>query len=359
MKKLDTYLVTTFLQLLFTTLTLLTFIMLLFDVFSNLERYLQGEFTFINILVPTLMFIPEAISFTLPPAALFASTYMLSMMYANNEMIILSNSGFSFFRIILPLVITAFILTLLFFGFNETFTRKFKVERNTYVETLLSPTTPSYTNGIILSDEEGRYILYAKRFNEDTKTLSNLTLFLFDEGGALSERVDAASAQYSVNGWNARKVQSYRIGSDQVLSLHQEDSSELSYLDLTPQVIGQRSVDINTMDLNDAYAYIQSLKRVHNQAFTGYAVDFYQRLTMNLAPLILIMISCTTVIPWKKNVLVLSIITSISIAVIYYVLTLSGTILARQELVEPQTALLFSPVILFTGAAATLIIRRK
>ncbi len=359
MKKLDQYLAGTFLQLLLTTVALLTFIMLLFDVFSNLESYLQADVSLGSIIYATLMFIPEAISFTLPPAALFATTYMLSMMYAHNEMIVLANSGFSFTRIITPMIIIALLLSSLFFLFNEQITRKFNVMKSEYTETILDTSDSALFSKIILTDENGEYIVYARRFNENDSSFSTLSLFLLNGTGQIEKRLDADRATYENEIWVGESVHVFDINSEGIVSSAYEEEIGLPNFALHPSLISQRSVDINSMNLMAAYEYIQSLKKVHNPAYTGYSVDFYQRITMNLAPLILMMISCATVIPWKKNVLVLSIIVSISIAVIYYVLVLSGTILARQEILQASYALTAPPLILFVLALTALIIRRK
>ncbi len=359
MKRIDRYIIISFLQLLSITVLLLTFIMLLFDVFSNLERYLQAEATLYQMLLSTLMFLPEAISFTLPPSALFASTYMLSMMYANNEMIILANSGYSFTRIIIPLIVTALLLTSLFFVFNEHLTRQFKVMKSDYEEMILDTTSSDYSSKLILTDEDGRYVMYARRYNEKTESFSTLSLFLLDEDGQLTDRYNAKRAQYAAGAWEAEDIHLYKIDEEGKIHSLSFDTLVLPEFDLSPQVISQRSVDINTMDMKAAFAYVDTLRRVHNPSYKGYEVDLYQRISMNFAPLILIMISCATVIPWKKNVLVLSIITSISIAVIYYVLILSGTILARQEIVASAYALFIPPAFLFAAAGTVLILRRK
>jgi len=359
MRRLDRYLAGSFVQLLSVTTLLLTFIMLLFDVFSTLEQYLQAEFTLVQMVVSTLLFIPEALSFTLPPSALFASTYMLSMMYANNEMIVLAVSGYSFSRITTSLIITAVILTSLFFAFNEQVTRHFKVMKEEYTSTYLDSGSQVFTDRLVLTSEDGQYILYSRRYDERATTLSYLSLFIIDGNGQFLQRYDARKASYKDGRWVGEDVQLYDRGENNLITTSQTNTLVLPYLDLEPEVIAQRAVDIDSMDLKAAYDYIERLRKVNNPSHTGYSVDFYQRLSMNFAPLILILISCATVIPWKKNVLVLSIIMSISIAVVYYVLVLSGTILARQEIVEAGPALFVPPAVLIVLASGILIIRRK
>ncbi len=359
MRRIDRYLLGTFLELLSITMLLLTFIMLLFDVFSTLEQYMKAECTLMQIMYSTLLFVPEAVSFTLPPSALFASTYMLSIMYANNEMIVLAVSGYSFSRITTSLIITALLLTSLFFAFNEQVTRQFKVMKEEYTSAFFDSGSSAHSSRLVLTDESGEYILYARRFDERTSTLSYLSLIILDENGQFLQRYDARRAEYQEGRWTAEHVLLYDLKETRLVETSDSETLVLPRLDLEPDVIAQRAVDIDSMDLMAAYRYIERLRKVNNPGYTGYSVDFYQRLSMNFAPLILILISCATVIPWKKNVLVLSIITSISIAVVYYVLVLSGTILARQEIVEAGPALFVPPAVLIAIASGILIIRRK
>ena len=86
--------------------------------------------------------------------------------------------------------------------------------------------------------------------------------------------------------------------------------------------------------------------------------DLASRIWSNLYPLILIFISCATLFAWRKNVLILSILSSLSIAVIYFVFDMVSMIFAKQAIIAPYMGPLL-PMIVLSGISLVILIFRR
>ncbi|MDC7246316.1 MAG: LptF/LptG family permease [Sphaerochaetaceae bacterium] len=334
MKVFDRYLLSGFLRIFIVTLSLLSFILILFDTFSNLDRYLQYSSTLGQILWSSLLYVPEAVVFAFPPSALFASTFLLSTLHANNEMIILKNSGFSFVRIILPLLLTGLILSALQFSLNESLVVSSKNAKQEYMEELLSVDYSQDSKDVTLYSEDRLNVMHAKRYLSKEKQLNAVTLFRFDDEGELLFRLDSSSAQYNDPSWIFRQAVIYTIKEDHV-DVKRLDKIVLDDILIPITVFENRTNEISTLPLDSALSYVEAVRKSGSSEYFSVASQTYDRIFRNFSPFILLLISCSTVFPWKKNILLLSIITSISIAVIYYVLLLAGSILSSQQVIKP------------------------
>ncbi|NCB00707.1 MAG: YjgP/YjgQ family permease [Spirochaetia bacterium] len=360
MRVLRNYLTASFIRLVTITTLLLSFILLLFDLFSNLEQYLQVGAPLLSILYATVLYLPESIVFAFAPSALFASTYILAMMHTHNEMIILNNSGISFKKIVRIFIVTSLFLSLLQFAFNEYVTIKANILKSEYTADLLDTSISKDSRNITLYGLDKSYIVYAKRFSERENKITGVSLYHLEPNGSLIERADATSGIYNEGQWTLNAVNLYSIDetTNEVTYQHLTTYTPL-YLTLNPSFFANKSNDVLNMPLKEALSYLESIKVVKKGEYSVIATEVYNRIFKNLAPLILILISCSTVFAWKKNVLILSIITSISIGVVYYVLLLIGMILAKQGVIMPILGTLGPMTLLTLSSIFTLILKRN
>ncbi len=360
MKVLTRYLLSSLFRLILITTLLISFILLLFDLFSNLDQYLQAEITLQKILIATLLYLPEAIVFALPPSALFASTYILSMMHAHNEMIILQNSGISFKRLVILFIISAIFLSLFQFIFHEMVTIKSNRIKSEYTQELLQANYSQDNRNITLYGLDRSYVVYAKRFSEKENKITQVSLYQVDSNGQLKERVDAPSGVYENSKWTLYNATIYTVDESQnettVQNLTQYSPA---YFTLPATFFANKNNEVITMGLLDALDYVKSIRLIRKSEYSVIASDIYNRIFKHLGPLILILISTSTLFAWKKNILILSIITSISIAVVFYVMLLMGMILAKQGVIPPIMGTLGPMSILCFISIIMLLFKRK
>ena len=177
-KILDRYSLTSLLKIASVTLVLCTFMMLLVELFANFSTYTEPYMNFQRAVVLLALRIPYAISFTIGPAFLFATTFFISSLYSNNELISILSAGIPYRRLIQPICIMAFVISVLMFAFNEL----------VYVPSIVKykTTLDSYKNydasyegdntNIFYSDSDNNFIVKADKYTDIKEELTGVEL---------------------------------------------------------------------------------------------------------------------------------------------------------------------------------------
>jgi len=359
MRRLDRYILGSMLRIITTTVVLVTLILLLFDIFSNLEQYIDNATSYRDIARLTAWYIPEAIGYALGPASLFAATYFLAMLHANNEMIVLSNIGYPFRRIVFPMVLLGVLLAIFQFVFSEEVTIKATREKELLGKEILGIRTSSENRNVTLRSPAGDYVVFAKRYDDENRTISSVMLIMLDSEGSIAAKIDASSGFYQDGYWVLRDVVRYLIDDEaDVVEAYKEPEYHNRAITMDPALFRNLQADITSMELDSAIRYVQRIKMMDSNQYMEYASDLADRIFGGLTPLILIVISCSTVFTWRKNVLILSILTSLAIAVVYFVMQMVSMILAKQGIIPPVLGPTAPMLILTVLSVGVMAVRR-
>jgi lipopolysaccharide export system permease protein len=360
MKRLDGYVAGSVALTATVALVLVIVVMMLFDAFSNLERYLSMDVPVGLIARLTLLQAPQGVVLGLGPSLLFSVTYVLSMLQANNELIVLYNAGFPYRRIIMPCLALAVLSVGFQFAFNEQVAIGAAREKTLLTNELLGVRNAYDNRNVTLRSPDGSYVLYAGRYYEETGRLAQVTVVVLDRQGALAARIDAPSAQYNGSFWELANATRYLVDTEgNAVTATRETIYRNERIDLEPGLFRNLTADIKTMGLQDAVAYVKRLRVIDPQRYASYATDLQERVWANLTPLILTVISCSTLLGWKKNVLVFSIISSLSIAVVFFVIKMLATIMSKQMIIGPVAGAAIPVLAMVSLAVLSILIRRK
>ena len=82
-----------------------------------------------------LYYVPKTVWYAVPIAVLFATAYVLSNMYANNELLAVFATGVSLFRFTIPLLIVSVFMSIGLFYFEDnlvvdTYAKKVTLQDN-------------------------------------------------------------------------------------------------------------------------------------------------------------------------------------------------------------------------------------
>lgn len=351
MKLYRRYIITQTLQVGIIALFLTTLMLISVDLFANLDTYLSHDLPLRTIFHLTLLGAPQGVIYALAPSLLFSATFFLSQLHANNEYICLIGSGIRPRSIILPILVVGLLFSFFQFGFAEYVKLPLAKERLVLEEELFGMRTTQDNRNITLHDPEGRYVLYARHYRSDTNQLREVLLLLFDEKGTLTQRLDAQSGTFeeSTLHWVFKNVQSKEIHNEVV-------STTIDYYDnqrinLDPSYFKGSGSDIEQMDIQTAMNYLTWMKRIDPNRYTPLAADFAKRIIDSLNPLVLIFIAATIRYALKKNILLFAVITSLIVAVVYYVLQMVTMIAARQGVLPPIWAMVIPALVILLLAA--------
>lgn len=338
MRLLDKHIVYTVAKVAFLALVLCTFMLVSVDLFANLDSYIQNDVPRLTICKLSFLNIPEAALYALAPSLLFSATFFFSQLQANNEMICLFNAGISYKRIILPVLLLGVFFSLANFAVNELFAIPFSRQRAAMEDDLFGLTSTYDNRNITLSDLQGGFVIHASHYNDERKRISNVVLVLQNPDGTLSKRIDAPSATWdaSLGYWIFKDATIHAVTKVPfTIDTLQEKTYVNPDINLEPNLFRNFSTNIKTMELGTAVRFLKRIRLLDPSKWNTYATDFANRIFGCFSPLVLLFIACTISYKYKKNVLLFSIIMSLCIAVIYYVIQMLSLILAKQGVIGP------------------------
>ncbi len=303
------------------------------DLFTNLWRYLAQDTGFLAILQIGLLYLPKCVSFSLPVALLFSIAFVLGSLYANNELIAIFASGVSLYRLIAPFLLIGAVLSVGSFFFEdrvviETLQRK----KEMFQQVVHQSVSLSNTNVTVIS--EGTRIIYqVDYYNDAQKLLSGVTVLLRDDGMQLVTRVDAERGEWGGGRWTLKNCRIFDWDG-KVLREETRDSWSSDRLTEDPVTFQRITRRVEEMRQPEARRWVDSLRRA-GLPFREALTDYYKKFFFALTPLIVALLSGAVGSTFRKNILLMSLLSSLVLSVVYYVTQMIGLILAKSGSINP------------------------
>lgn len=337
MNTLNKMLILSFLQTFIISVVFFVFLIELVDLFANLWRYLNNDASILLILKVAYLYFPKCIIYSISPALLFSVSYTLGTYYSNNELIAIFGSGISLFKFTFPLIITGLIFSAGSFLFNEMYVIDTIKEKNELSNVLLGY-NPSFSNTNITVVSNNNIIYHSDYYNDNSKTLSGLILIIRDNDDNFSERIDAEWAEFRNGIWELNRARIFKLNkSNQYIDENYENKIIRKNINEPPATFKRLVKDINELKKTEAKEWILSIRKAGLPIYREALVDYYERFSFALTPFIVIFISSSLGGRFKKNILLMSLLSSLSISVLYYVLKMILILLAKQGYLQPIT----------------------
>jgi lipopolysaccharide export system permease protein len=189
---LDRYLVKKFIFNLLFGIFAFVIVFLVIDLVENIDKFLDLKVKFVTILIYYLYYIPYIVSLTLPMSMLLACLFALGSMSQHNEIIAQKSAGISLYRITLPLLVLALLISVLSGFFNEMVvpvTNQARLDIYRYDIKNNPRSIGTKRNNIYIQDLKNRKVSIAY-FNGNTKEALTVSIQYFN-GPLLVRRLDA------------------------------------------------------------------------------------------------------------------------------------------------------------------------
>lgn len=334
MKIIDKYIISSILKIAIVAILIFALILAAVELFSKMDSIMTGGIEIPKLIEYLLYSIPEYLLMGSGLAFLFASTYFLSSLTANNERIALLNAGLSKTRLSMPVIILAIIITLLGFAYQEYALNRIIAKHDQLEIDIFGASGTKDTRNIVLHDENG-YLVYTRRYSEVNNEILN-PILIKSSSGKLEKRIESEYAIYEDGHWVFHNCTIYDL-TDGVSSTFAYTYVEDAFT-IEPHLFRTENTSIETMSGKDARAYLDRLKVVDPQSWQEKATDYYTAFFQPLGIFILMFISVSMSYHFKKNVLLFSIIQSLSIAVVYYVGDMVFSIASHQGAIHPYAS---------------------
>lgn len=236
------YLAKLFVVRIFAMLVMLVLVLMMLDLLSNSGKILavpgngQGE-----LLTYVSLRIPQLIQSFLPYSALLATLITLVALNQNSEVIAMKAAGMSAHQVLAPLLLTAGIVGLLNFGFNERVVTRATATLKAWeaVDYGAVPRDSGVKANIYMTDGSG--VLTAARMEGagEAIVMTDLTWYERNPDGTISDQINAERATYANPGWKLERATRFRV---QNAVTDQLDSLVVGQ-GLTPEQIDLAKVD--------------------------------------------------------------------------------------------------------------------
>lgn len=182
-------------------------IYLIIDFLEKIDRFSQADAPTAKIALFFLYKLPEIVTQVIPLAVLMATLLTLGLLAKNSEIVAMRSCGVSLPRLTLPILATAFAVSLGTLLVNEfvlpvTYGKMKHVEE---VEIKKKGANAFFRQQNIWFRDE-RAIVQARLFEPESQTLHGITLWQTGEGMRPAKRIDAERAEWNGSRWLLKGV---------------------------------------------------------------------------------------------------------------------------------------------------------
>ncbi len=344
MKILQRYLLQLFFPVFVITILFFILLLQLGDLFLNLAQYLQNHVHFVTLLRVMYLYLPKCISFAMPLSVLFASSYTMGNMYAKNELTSIFASGMPLAVLVAPLVLCGFLLSIGMFYFEDRILIRFQRQKIALVNSILEPQQNLNSSDVVILSDSGKVVYFADYYDDSQKELSNVLIVLRSESGDVSTVIKGSFARWQDDHWKVidKSVYTFTAENDVLY----QDSIDESVFSEQPETFQRNITSIDEMTIAQAKLFIDNLKKM-GLPYHEYLSQYYRRFSFPFTAFIVLFFSVSVGGRFKKNILLMSLLFSLALAILYYVTEMMTMLFAKWEYISPLAGA-FLPFLLFT-----------
>lgn len=316
------------------------------DLFMNIWKYIYNNVPVKDVLRILFLYMPKALTFSLPLSMLFATCYMICILSSQNEMIALFASGVSYFKAMLPLIIFALIVSQLYIVFEDKVVVPTYKEYQKLKNSALNIEKDYDQHNIVITSEEGNIIYKASSYNDNEKKLFSLLLVIRDEDKKLNSIIQSNYATWNgkINKWLLNEPLVYKYVDGELIQSEFTDEMQ-NLISESPDTFRNNEVDIETLSIKDSKKYLSYLKRTGLPSGEAFSI-YYKKFSFSYVILIVTILAIGLSGRTRKNIIIVSMILSLFASVLFYVFQMITMLLAKFSIVTPMVGAWF-PVIVF------------
>lgn len=333
MNRLTRYLLSQFVFLFVLALVFFLLSIVLSDLLINLSKLVPLGIGLGQILTLSALYLPQALSWSLSPALLFAVAFVLGSFYSHNELVVIFGSGISLRRFTLPLFVIGALASVFLFFWNDRGVVGAETQRQELNRTLQGQSSKNNQNVALLADG-GRLLYSATFYNDQTHTLTSVLLVWKDEQGRFVRRADAEWADWTKDRWLFHKVKTYTPEPDGTVGYRYDETWSDPGVQDPPESFQRKNVEMAELTFGEALTYVETLKRGGLPSAEA-ETDALQRISFSFSPFVVIWISAAIGGRFRKNILLMSLLVSLLISAGYVILQMVFGLLAKTGALPP------------------------
>jgi lipopolysaccharide export system permease protein len=330
-KSLDRYLLKQFLPVYAASVLMFILLIILIDLFIHLVRFLNAGAEISLILKVSFYYIPKSFLYALPVALLFASAYTLGDLYARNELSVVMCSGVPFWRFCIPLFVIGLAASFFSFFFEDRAVIPSLRMKNELTRQILQTQNVEHTSDIVIKAEGGRLVYAVDFFDTMNKTLNGLTIVELDENKTFVSLIRSQRAEWTGEEWTFNNPLIYDFSGGFLRARRLESFSRYNE---DPDTFMRNAISPEDLNARDAALHLRDLKEAGLPVVSALA-DYYHRFSFSAVSFVVMFLSVSFGGRFKKNILLMNLLTSLGTAVVFYVIEMITMMSARTGLLPP------------------------
>ncbi len=211
-----------------------------------------------------LYYLPKMAATAIPMSCLLAALLGFNKLSANSELVALKSSGISFTRIIKPVIIMAFFVSIGAFFVNETLVPvSERAAANVMAYEVFKQSPPVFKEKVFLKEETGgalNRVIYVNRLDIKDGKMSDVIVQEFEKG-QLSRLVSAEKGEWIDGSWWLEEGKVFEITKDNDVSLLFTFDKQALQLNLNPEEAARTARTPDEMTLNELFREINMMKQ--------------------------------------------------------------------------------------------------
>jgi lipopolysaccharide export system permease protein len=328
---LDRYLVRQFLPIFAVAVTMFVMLLSLIDLFANLVRYLNYEVPVTEILKVSLYYLPKSFSYAMPISLLFAAAYTLGDLYARNELTSIFSSGIPFYRFSFPLILIGLAASIFSFYFDDIVVIPTLRIKNDLARLYLHQPRTEENSDIVIKARNGELIYSVDYVDNNAVTLNGISIVEQNSAGEFVSLVRSPRASWDGKCWLLSNPIIYEW--DNKL-LRTRPLGETDIYREPPDTFRRNALNVEELHTRDVRFLVLDLGRAGLPVIIAKA-EYYHRFSFASASFVVMMLSISMGGRFRKNILLMSLLASLSAAVVYYVMEMITMMMARLGYIHP------------------------
>lgn len=289
LKKLDYYIIKKFLGTFVYAITLIIFIVVIFDLSEKIDNFIENQATLRDIiLVYYVNFIPYFINLFSPLFTFITVVFFTSRMAFNSEIIAILSSGVSYRRLLVPYLISAVLLSLVSIYLSNVVIPPANEKRLEFEYEFVKKPSSFTGRNVHMQIRPGIFV-YLESYSERTQTGYRFTMEKI-ENGNLKYKLFADQIKYNEEEekWTIRNYNERMIdGLNEQLRFGNNLDTLLLF---TPYDFTQNLKDMETMNFRELNTFIANERLKGSEIVSFYEVEKHRRLAFPFSTLVLTLI---------------------------------------------------------------------
>lgn len=283
--------------------------------------------------------LPEVINYTFPMSMLLASLMAFGKLSGSSEIIAMKSGGISYYRIVAPVLIVAFIVSMFSVVWAEKVVPASKVQYTRVLEYQIKKNTkPKTQDNVIIKTMSGdtQRLTYARRFEEESGRMMDITIEEFDNH-KLARIQTAKEGRWENGSWRLIDGTVYSVHDEAGLQSTAKFDEQIIPLDIAPEQISWEQKEPEEMTIRELREYIHMLE-MQDQPTARHWCEIYMRIFIPMASFFFAMIGAPLGTQKQRTSSSIGLGLSIIVIFIYYAIMTFTTGLGKGGVMNPFLA---------------------